>query len=141
MQNLSIDLLKKKLKRYPYLNELEFFLNRIEKENLKLILLYGSLAKGRYTQNSDIDVLCVFDKKFHDLKERFMISYKYSDGRVQPKTITFKELELGLKEGNSFLLSIFDHGIVLYNSIPRGDLEKWLKMGRENLNLEYFPPT
>ena len=63
MQKLSLDLLKKKLKRYPHRNELELFINRINKEDLKLILLYGSLAKGMYTQYSDIDVLCVFDKE------------------------------------------------------------------------------
>ncbi|MFW9989585.1 MAG: nucleotidyltransferase domain-containing protein [Candidatus Odinarchaeota archaeon] len=64
MQNLSFDLLKKKLKRYPHLNKLETFVDRIEKDSLKFILLYGLLAKGTYTQYSDIDVLCVLTKNF-----------------------------------------------------------------------------
>lgn len=103
MQNLSFDLLKKKLKRYPHLNRLKSFVNRIEKESLKLILLFGSLTKGTYTQYSDIDVLCVFDKKFRDSRERFLVSYKFSDGLIQTKTLNYEEFKNAIIQGNSFL--------------------------------------
>lgn len=140
MQNLSFDLLKEKLKRYPHLNELESFVKRIEKDNLKLILLYGSLAKGTYTQHSDIDVLCVFDRKFGNLKERFLISYKYSNGVVQTKTITYKEFKEGLRNGNSFLHGILNDGIILFNIIPKEEIEKWIEEGKEKLTVRYFSP-
>jgi predicted nucleotidyltransferase len=140
MQEISFDLLNKKLKRYPHLNELKTFINRIEKKNLKLLLLYGSLAKGSYTQHSDMDVLCVFDEDFQDLRERFLASYKFSEGMVQPKTLTYNEIEQGLKEGNSFLHGIFSHGIVLFNTIPSGKLEKWIKEGKKKLKMRYFSP-
>jgi predicted nucleotidyltransferase len=51
------------------LDELEDFLNRIDKDEFKLIILFGSLSKGTYTQPSDVDVLYVYDKKFKDLRE------------------------------------------------------------------------
>jgi predicted nucleotidyltransferase len=141
MQNLSMDLLKRKLKRYPHHHELELFINRINKEDLKLILLYGSLAKGTYTQYSDIDVLCVFDKEFSDLKERFLTSYKYSEGLVQPKTLSYEEFKKGLKSGNSFLHGIIRDSFILFNKIPEDKLEKWIKQGKKNLNVRYFPPS
>ncbi|TFG30501.1 MAG: nucleotidyltransferase domain-containing protein [Promethearchaeota archaeon] len=141
MQNLSLDLLKKKLKRYPHHNELETFINRIEKENLKLILLYGSLAKGTYTQHSDIDVLCVFDKEFRDMKERFLTSYKYSEGLVQPKTLSYEEFKRSLKNGNSFLHSIIQESYILFNKIPEDKLVKWIKQGKKNLKVKFVPPS
>jgi len=141
MQSLSYDLLKKKLKRYPHLNELKIFIERIEKDTLKFIMLYGSLAKGTYTQHSDIDVLCVFDKKFSDLRERFLISYKYSEGLVQPKTLSYNEFKEGLIKGNSFLHSILQDGIILFNKIPEDNLDKWIKQGKKKLNIKYFSPS
>lgn len=141
MQSLSIDLLKKKLKRYPHLNELKTFINRIEKETLKFILLYGSLAKETYTQYSDIDVLCVYDREFNDLRERFLISYKYSEGLVQPKNLSYEEFKNGLMEGNPFLHSILQDGIILFNKIPEDNLEKWIEQGKKKLTIKYFSPS
>ena len=140
MQELSLNLLKKKLWRYPHLNELEQFLERIDKQYLRLILLYGSLSKGRFTQYSDIDVLCVFEYKFKDMKERFMISYKFSDGLVQPNNISLEELKQGLLGGNSFLHSIFAEGIILYNTIPKKELEEWIEQGKKKQIMEYHSP-
>ncbi|MHA1294265.1 MAG: nucleotidyltransferase domain-containing protein [Promethearchaeota archaeon] len=134
-------MLKKKLKRYPNLNELKTFINRIEKEKLKFILLYGSLAKGTYTQYSDIDVLCVYNKEFNNRKERFLISYKYSDGLVQPKNLSYEEFKTALKEGNSFIHSIIQDGIILFNKIAEDKLKKWIKRGKKKLNIKYFSPS
>lgn len=139
MQEISLTLLKKKLQRYPHLGELERFLEKIDKEYLKIILLYGSLSKGRFTQYSDTDVLCVFDYSFSNMKERFMISYKYSDGLVQPKNISLKELKQGLLEGNSFLHSVFAEGLLLYNTIPKDELEKWIEKGKNKQIMKYHP--
>ncbi|TFG23319.1 MAG: nucleotidyltransferase domain-containing protein [Promethearchaeota archaeon] len=140
MQQISFNLLNKKLKRYPHLNELKSFIKRIDKENLKLIMLYGSLAKGSYTQNSDIDVLCVYDKHFETMKERFLTSYKYSEGIVQPKTISYRELEEGLKEGDSFLHGIFNHGIILFSTIPDESLHNWIKKGKDRTKFKFYSP-
>ncbi len=140
MQKLSLNLLRKRLRNYPHLNELENFLNSINKTQLKLIMVFGSLAKGTYTQYSDIDLLCVFDKSFKTMKERFFEAYKYSEGLIQPKSISYNELEKGLKEGNSFLHSIFTHGIILYSKIPIEMLLSWKNEGEKKVNVEYYYP-
>ena len=140
MQQISFNLLSKKLKRYPHLNELKSFVERIDKENLKLLMLYGSLAKGSYTQNSDIDILCVYDKHFATMKERFLVSYKFSEGIVQTKTISYRELEEGLQEGDSFLLGIFNHGIILFCTIPEELLYNWINKGKEKTKLKFYSP-
>lgn len=141
MQTLLFDLLKKKLKRYPHLNKIKSFIDRIEKDTLKFILLYGSLAKGTYTQHSDIDVLCVFDKKFSDSRERFLVSYKYSEGLIQPKTLSYEEFKDGIIQGNSFLHSILQYGIILYSKIPEETLQNWIENGKKKLNVKYFSPS
>ncbi|TFG01427.1 MAG: nucleotidyltransferase domain-containing protein [Promethearchaeota archaeon] len=141
MQSLSFNSLEIKLRRYPHLNDLKVFLKRIEKEKPELILLYGSLAKGTFTQFSDIDVLCVFDLEFSDLRERFLHSYKYSDGIVQPKTLSYKEFKEGVIHGNSFLYSILKDGIILYSRIPLEDLEAWMEKGKENLKVRFVSPS
>lgn len=141
MQKQLINSLRKKLKRYPHLDELEDFLNRIDKDELKLIVLFGSLPKGTYTQHSDIDVLCVYDKEFKDLRERFLQSYQCSSGLVQPKTITFSEFKKSLLEGNSFLHHILEEGIILYCKIKNDKLELWIAEGKKNLTNTYLPPV
>lgn len=140
MQKISFHLLKNKLKNYPHLHELENFLKKIDKQDLMLVLLFGSLVKGKYTQYSDIDVLCVYDRKFKDMKERFLTSYKYSDGLVQTKTLTLQEFKDNLRAGNSFLCHIVEEGIILYNKIPLNLIQEWFKEGKKNLKVKYFPP-
>ncbi|MHA1372205.1 MAG: HEPN domain-containing protein [Promethearchaeota archaeon] len=135
-----IGFVKKRLKRYPHLDELEAFLKRIKKDRVIFILLYGSLAKSRFTQYSDIDVLCVHDREFSDLRERFLASYKYSDGLVQTKTLTFDEFKNGLLTGNSFLHGIIRDGIILFSKIPIKDLEGWVRQGAKKLTVKSLGP-
>ncbi|MHA1974054.1 MAG: nucleotidyltransferase domain-containing protein [Candidatus Hodarchaeales archaeon] len=125
----SLDMLKQKLINYPHLDELDDFLQKIIDEKPSLILLFGSLARNDYTSRSDIDVLCVFDRNFSNLKERFLTSYQYSSGIVQTKTLSLEELENGLKNGNSFLHSIFKYGFVLYSSIDLKKVRDWMNEG------------
>ncbi|MEJ2249466.1 MAG: nucleotidyltransferase domain-containing protein [Candidatus Lokiarchaeota archaeon] len=129
------------MKNYPHFNELEDFLNDIDKENLSLVVLFGSLTKGTFTQHSDIDMLCVYDKEFKDMRERFLQSYRFSKGLVQPETITLQEFKDNLSEGNSFLYHILDEGYILYNKILESTLKSWIEEGKKNLNTIYFPPS
>lgn len=141
IQIQSINGLKKKLNNYPHLDELEDFLQKIEKKDLKLVLLFGSLVKGTYTQFSDIDVLCVFETEFKNRRERFMHSYQYSKGLVQTKTLTLSELKKGLLEGNSFIHHVINEGIILYNQIDKEKIKKWIRKGQKNMTMTYFPPS
>jgi hypothetical protein len=85
-----------------------------------------------------MDVLCVYDENFKDLREKFHRSYQYSDGLVQPVTISLTELKMGLLEGNSFLHHIFKEGLILYSEIKQKELSSWINEGKSKLDMEYF---
>lgn len=140
MQKISLPLLKKKLPRYPHLNELENFLLCIKKENPELIMLFGSLTRGAYTQFSDIDLLCVFNQEFKTPRERFLKAYICSDGLVQTKTFSLKEFKKNIEEGNSFLHKIMAEGLILLSKIPDKKIKKWIELGKTNLQVTYFAP-
>ena len=140
MQKISLPLLRKKLPRYPHLNELENFLTRIKQEDPVFIMLFGSLTRGDYTQFSDIDVLCVFNQEFKTFKERFLKAYKHSDGLVQTKSLSLKEFEKKIKNGNSFLHKIVSEGLILYNKVPISEFNSWIELGKEKLRITYFAP-
>ncbi|HEA71162.1 hypothetical protein LCGC14_0779610 [marine sediment metagenome] len=140
MQKLSIALLKKKLPRYPHLSELEIFVMRIKKEDPEFIMLYGSLARGNYTQFSDIDVLCVFNQEFKTPRERFLKAYRCSDGLVQTKTYSLTEFQKNIENGNSFLLKIIAEGFILLSKIPDKKIKKWIELGKINSHIAYFAP-
>ena len=140
MQKISLTLLKKKLPRYPHLNELEDFLLCISKEDPEFIMLYGSLSRGNYTQFSDIDVLCVFKQEFKSHRDRFLKAYRCSDGLVQTKTYSLKEFKTYIKNGNSFLHKIIAKGLILFSKIPDNKIKKWVELGKINLHITYFAP-
>ena len=134
-------MLKDRFSNYPHIDSLIEFVRKIEKEeSLVLIVLFGSLVRGKYTQYSDVDVLCVFDKSFRDNKERFLHSYKYSNGIIQTKTLSFQEFEEGLKKGNSFLHLIMEEGAILKSRIEEEKLEKMVKEGKSKVNMIYYKP-
>ena len=140
MRESSLHSLKERLHRYPHLRDLEAFLTRVKQEAPVAIILYGSLARGDYTQRSDIDVLCVFDREFADPRERFMLSYKHSDGIVQPKTVSLTEFKNGLLQGDAFLHGIIEDGVWLQGTIPVSIIHSWVDLGRENISVAPFHP-
>lgn len=140
MRESSWHSLQERLRRYPHLGDLEAFLARMAREAPVAIILFGSLARGDFTQRSDIDVLCVFDREFTDPKERFMLSYKHSDGIVQPKTVSLTEFKNGLLQGDAFLHGIVDSGVWLQGTISATTIHAWAEAGRENVSLVQVHP-
>ncbi len=140
MQKISFPLLRKKLPKYPHLNELENFLIGIKQEDPEFIMLFGSLTRGDYTQFSDIDVLCVFNQDFKTPKERFLKAYKHSDGLVQTKTLKLEEFKKELERGNPFLHKIIAEGLILFSKIPDKQLKDWIIIGKTKLKVKYFAP-
>ena len=75
----------------------EFF-NELDESigsKLQKVLLFGSVARGEQTKNSDVDVLVVLEDK--DLKEKvFEISYDImleKDVYISPKVVSTQEFE------------------------------------------------
>ena len=91
------------------------------------IVLYGSVARGEATKESDIDLLIVyspeyeFDGELHRSEVDSSKSYTWWGGPLGPETehvvseewFTISEFRDGLDAGSQFLRNVLDEGIVL----------------------------
>lgn len=92
----------------PQRRSVEGFLERVRRLQPLLVVLFGSLATGDYTQHSDADVLVVFREPV-----AWETVYAFSDGVVQPVVATWEELLARLREGEPFFHEILAEGIPL----------------------------
>lgn len=87
------------------------------------ILLFGSMAKGADTDDSDIDLLVVWDehKDLPNVKRRIMLRKLIGmiDSPVDILTCSLSELEAALAEQNSFTAQIVKEGELLYGRLDR----------------------
>ena len=95
-------------------------------ENIKAIILFGSIVKGKYDQDSDFD-FCIVVKKYPEfdrkLGARIMELCDEAGIRhsVEPIFIT----EDGLKDFSSpFTLEVISDGVVVYGDYPLEDLRR-----------------
>ena len=102
---------------------LEKFRERVLKElkdRVYSIVVYGSLARGEYTKDSDIDIL-VIGKDRKDWKRISEIAYEidFENGfRTLITTIflTKDEFEYRLKVGDPFISNVLKEGVALYDT-------------------------
>ena len=90
-------------------------LSRIE--DVKAVILYGSLARGEFTSRSDIDlfILTTDDKTQKEVEDK-VIELESAIGRnIQPTIRTVAELQ---KTDTGLLQNIFQEGKVLYLKEP-----------------------
>ncbi|MCS7282047.1 MAG: nucleotidyltransferase domain-containing protein [Anaerolineae bacterium] len=92
----------------PQRASVERFLQQVRRLDPLLMVLFGSLATGDYTQYSDADVLVVFPKPVD-----WETVYACSDGVVQPVVVTWEELVARLEAGEPFFHEILAEGIPL----------------------------
>jgi predicted nucleotidyltransferase len=90
-------------------------LSRIE--DVKAVILYGSLARGEFTSRSDIDLfILTTDDKTQNEAESKVIELESEIGRdIQPTIRTITELQ---KTDTGLLQNIFQEGKVLYLKEP-----------------------
>jgi len=104
----------------------EEFAKNADKHGIMSLVLFGSLARGGFKENSDIDILAIYggDKKKIDEKlylEVQKILEKY-DIFVSIVYLTRHELQELLTKRDGFIERVMEEGKILY-----GDL-KWLKI-------------
>ena len=90
-------------------------LSRIE--DVKAVILYGSLARGEFTSRSDIDlfILTTDDKTQREVEDK-VIKLESEIGRnIQPTIRTIDELQ---KTDTGLLQNIFQEGKILYLKEP-----------------------
>lgn len=85
------------------------FVKGVKALDPSLVLLFGSVATGEYTQRSDADVLAVFDRPVDWLEV-----YTYSQGMVQPIVRTISEIERLVRDGEPFYIQAFLEGSLLH---------------------------
>ncbi len=100
-------------------------------ESIREIILYGSVAQGSYTEESDVDLFIVINKKgkieakIKDLEGKFYETREASLFKVQNIENKFS-IKIGrLEDWEDLYRSIISTGIVLYgkyaaNKIPKG---------------------
>ena len=101
----------------------EEFASSIPKKNIKAIVLFGSVARGEFTEKSDIDVLIVYKnknlkKEFYYLIDKLLDTY---DVHIIPVFLTEKEIQERIKIFDNFIINLINEGRLLYGEAT------WLK--------------
>jgi predicted nucleotidyltransferase len=129
--NISID----------YKNLLDIFikqLHKIENNNLISVFLTGSFARGEATENSDLDVWCIFDKLDTDTLIKIghiarNLPVNYSQLEVNSQCLTLDEFNSGYFSKFLAYPIIFLEGILLFGNdiatkqLKNDDIEKIYK--------------
>ncbi|MEM2123172.1 MAG: nucleotidyltransferase domain-containing protein [Candidatus Bathyarchaeia archaeon] len=104
------------------------FANQVRPLKPRLIMLYGSYARGDFTELSDIDVCLVAEKLPGDIFMRRSLSGLYRVKGLRPIGYYPGEFLDELRRPNLFLYDILAEGVVIYND---GFLDEAEKVWRE----------
>ena len=97
------------------------------------VILFGSYAKGKGQEYSDIDILIILNRSFADWMERRDLEIElrkklyHTIGQVSPKTASIEELETSLENLNPLILNIIQSGIALYDDGTYDKLKEHFK--------------
>lgn len=102
------------------------FAARLNKcNNIRNIILFGSVARGEFTEKSDIDILIIYKsaealirKCVSELSQSFLDRW---DVEIAPVYLSTKEAKQKMKSFDRFMVRVMDEGKVLYGDI------KWLE--------------
>lgn len=94
--------------------KIDNFLKQIEKIKPRLVILFGSYARGNFTENSDIDVCVVAEGLPADIFERRSLSGLYKVQGLRAIGYYPSEFIQMLNEPNLFIHEILDEGTILY---------------------------
>lgn len=94
--------------------ELSELVEKYRKMGAKLVVLYGSVARGDYTEESDVDVLVVGDFIPEDPREAYSLLLDPEHPKVQPIGFNTLIFLRKLREGSTFVLEVLEDGRILY---------------------------
>jgi predicted nucleotidyltransferase len=87
---------------------LERYLSELRRElSLKLVILFGSLARGDWMESSDIDLLIVSDDLSDDPMENFI---RLKRGCIEPHGFSTKRFLDELERPNLLILDALEYG-------------------------------
>lgn len=99
------------------------FTSNLPKNNISAIVLFGSVARGEFTEKSDIDILVVYNdekakKQVRNLVDKIL---DIRDIHIVPIFLTQKEIEERIRKFDNFIITVINEGQVLFGGAP------WLK--------------
>ncbi|MBS7611940.1 nucleotidyltransferase domain-containing protein [Candidatus Bathyarchaeota archaeon] len=107
-------------------------MKKADKLKPKLVILYGSFARGDWHRGSDLDLLVVSDDVPLDYRDRWDILYTVIMGfPVEPHVYTTQEFEEMLVHGRMTVLDALTEGVVVY--ADEKFMEKVDKMLKETM--------
>ena len=83
-----------------------------EKLTVRLLILFGSLARGDWTESSDIDILVVADELSDDVGENYIQLKQYMIEPIGYNTDIFVD---EIKKPNMLILDALRYGKILYS--------------------------
>jgi len=92
---------------------IEYYLRLIRQkyDGIEKVFLFGSYAKGKSNQDSDIDLALIFkdldDSEKFDIQVQLMLIASQIDSRIEPHPISFNDFN----SGNPFVVEIQRTGI------------------------------
>ena len=99
---------QKNLLIYRRVNE---FVQELKPEALSVFIIFGSFAKGTETKNSDLDILCVTNKKnIKNIAKTFKTKYNLN---IQPAAVKISDFKNIKKDNPQFWNDLMEYGIVL----------------------------
>ncbi|MGC8779613.1 MAG: nucleotidyltransferase domain-containing protein [Anaerolineae bacterium] len=102
---------QQRARNYPHWPSVERFVAQVRQLEPLLVLLFGSVATGEFTQYSDADVLVIFQQSVP-----WEMVYACSDGFVQPVVKTWREIEAKVRSGEPFYCEIAEDALVLFDA-------------------------
>jgi len=93
---------------------LKKIVERLKKdESIRLVLLFGSMARGDIGSESDIDLIIVkeTDKKFLDRLDEF-----YEDADIAMDLLVYTPDEFERMKKRSFIKRVSEEGVILYEA-------------------------
>jgi len=112
---------------------------KLKSYNVRLLIIFGSTARGDYTEESDIDILVVADSFPSDPREAYEIVKREVTPRVEPTCFSTSRYLRKLESGSPFLIEILEDGKVVYAdpeflekalSILKEVRKKWARRGK-----------
>lgn len=106
---------KEKLKNIAY-EKIEEFLRQIERLRPKLVILFGSYARGDFTEESDIDVCVVAEDLPENIFERRSLSGLYKVSGLRAVGYFPEEFLKELETPNFFLHDVLEDGLIVHHN-------------------------
>ncbi len=96
------------------LERLKDLAERLRSYGVRLMMLFGSRARGDYTEESDVDLLVVADELPKDPRESYAIVASLAGPRVTPTCFNTESFMKKLEGESTLIMEVLEDGKVVY---------------------------